>query len=1167
MSRQKRDQYSIVFYNETNMLKAKLTTAFFFILLLAAQAQNATVHFKHGASNLAKVAEDFGAQFKIQLAYADAELASVHVPAANYEATSVGELLNRVLAPGGFKASAQGNSWIIRRSETRPTEKPHSIMVLQGMIREDNTPIPGATLIIKQDGQKTLTAAADEKGNFSKTIVLEDGVVDVSAIGYLAARKKFTATGQQQFLNIQLQKDDAQMQDVVVTALGIRREEKALGYATTTIRGKQLTDALSGNWTDALSGKVAGLSLIRSNSGPVGTNKIILRGENNLTGDNEALIVVDGVVINQGSGRRSAIGGEAAYGTSSDNMPADYGSNINDLNPEDIETVTILKGPGAAALYGQRGANGAVIITTKSGMIRKSGLGITLVSNASAEQVNRWPALQYQYGQGLAGANYYSYGASADGASTSGTSSAYGPKFDGQQFYQFDPVTQAQGKERTPWIPYKNKIREYFNTGQTITNTVSVDGGTDKTTARFSVTNVDNKWIVPNTGYKRNSVSLSVNSKVSDKLQISSKIDYNNMWSDNLPGAGYGNQSIMYWFIFWQPSANIDWLKNYWVNGQKDRQIEFPFSSYPSNPYAVAYEYINKSNRNELTGSVSATYTLTKELTLQLRTSLDFSYEQRAQERPYDAGAKYQKGSYRTQSIFSEESSADFMLRYVKKVSHDVNLTATAGGSVLRNKYDYDETRADSLTFPGVYTMSNNAGPLVTIPLKSTYGINSFYGLLSSSYKNYLYLDLTARQDWNSVLATPLRTANAGFFYPSANLSYILSDAYHLPYWINFAKLRFSASGVGSGGTTPYLTAYNYTTAGSLYNGGLQNPDLLANPDLRPLRTITYELGTDIRLLRNRLGLDVAVYTGNTKDQILKRVVDRASGYSQVLINAGRVSNRGIEVALNGTPVKTKHFSWTASVVFDANTNRIRQLADSSVVLYTGPVGGGQIVAKVGGSMGDLYGQGYLRAPNGQVVYDNKTGFAMLDPNVKYLGNTIPKWKMGFTNDFTYKQFHLHLLFDAQYGAVAHSLTHYKLAEQGKTPNTLPGRYNGIIGNGVTADANGHYIKNNVIATDVDNYYRSHFGQDNAEGSTFRTDFIKFREARLDYTLTMGLIKKLHLTRATVGVYGRNLYIWSKWPEFDPEFGTLNGSDVIRGFEIGQFPSTRSFGANLVVGF
>jgi hypothetical protein len=314
--------------------------------------------------------------------------------------------------------------------------------------------------------------------------------------------------------------------------------------------------------------------------------------------------------------------------------------------------------------------------------------------------------------------------------------------------------------------------------------------------------------------------------------------------------------------------------------------------------------------------------------------------------------------------------------------------------------------------------------------------------------------------------------------------------------------------------------------------------------------------------------MDLALYTGNTKDQILERILDRSSGYTKVLINAGKVNNKGVEVSLNGTPISSKKgLKWNTGIVFSANSNTIKELADSSVVLQTGPVGGGQIVAKVGGSMGDLYGRGYERAPDGQVVYDANTGFAKITQDVIFLGNTIPKWKLGFNNEFQYKGFRLNLLFDGQYGAVAHSLMHYKLAEQGKTKNTLPGRYNGIIGNGVVMGTDGKYKQNDVIATDIDEYYRSHFGIDNAEGSTFSTDFIKFREARLDYTLPTSITKKIGIQRATLGVYGRDLYIWSKWPIFDPEFGTVSGTDIVRGFEVGQFPSTRTMGVNLIVGF
>jgi hypothetical protein len=546
---------------------------------------------------------------------------------------------------------------------------------------------------------------------------------------------------------------------------------------------------------------------------------------------------------------------------------------------------------------------------------------------------------------------------------------------------------------------------------------------------------------------------------------------------------------------------------------------------------------------------------------------MDMSYEQRAQERPYDAGSRYPKGSYRTQNIFSQEINMDFLLKYAKKFN-DFDLNVSLGGSALRNSYNRDEVRADSLTYPGIYSMANAAGPLVTMPWKSKYAINSFYGLISAGYRNYLYLDLTARQDWNSVLATPNRTANTGFFYPSASVSFIASEVLNLPKAINFAKLRFSAAGVGSGSTTPYRTAYNYSTAGSLYNGGLQNPSTLANPDLRALKTISYEAGLNMRMFRSRVTLDVAVYQGNTKDQILERIIDRASGYTRIVINAGKVENKGIEVSLNTTPVQTKGgFKWTSGIVFSANKNQITELADSSVVLQTGPVGGGQIVAKVGGSMGDLYGRGYVRAPDGQVVYDPNTGNALISTDVVYLGNTIPKGKIGWSNSFSYKGFRLNLLFDAQYGAVAHSLMNYKMSEQGKLTKTLPGRYNGIIGNGVLLGSDGKYYQNDKIATDIDEYYRSHWGIDNAEGSTFSTDFIKFREARLDYNFPAEMVKKIGLQRVTIGIYGRDLFIWSDWPMFDPEFGTLSGTDIVRGFEVAQFPSTRTLGVNLVVGF
>ena len=435
-----------------------------------------------------------------------------------------------------------------------------------------------------------------------------------------------------------------------------------------------------------------------------------------------------------------------------------------------------------------------------------------------------------------------------------------------------------------------------------------------------------------------------------------------------------------------------------------------------------------------------------------------------------------------------------------------------------------------------------------------------------------MYAELSSRQDWSSVLASPYRKAKVGFFYPSLSLSFVASDALNLPQSINYAKLRGSISKVGSGSTKPYQTAYTYTQVNNvLYPDSVfVNPSVLPNYDLKPLFTTSFELGAEVKMLNSRLGFDIAVYHGTTRGQILSRVIDRSSGHNAVIINAGRVDNKGIEVALNGTPVLAKGkkgFGWTAYATFTTNRNTIISMPDSSVVLRTGPVGGGQIVARPGGSMGDLYGRGYQRAPDGQVIYDATTGLAKITEDVVYLGNTMPKYRGSIGNDFKIGQFVLKTLFDAQFGAVAHSLLNYKMVEQGKLKSTLPGRYAGIIGNGVVQNHDGSYRSNDVVAYDIDEYYRSHMGADNAEGSTFSTDFIKFREASLNYRFTPKFLKKVGLANAQLGIYGRNLFVWSPWPMFDPEFGTLSGTDIVTGFEIAQFPSTRSYGFNLSLGF
>lgn len=1037
-------------------------------------------------------------------------------------------------------------------------------VVIRGNVVDDDDSQPLIGVTISNNDKRTL-ALTNTTGAFAVNVPAGTEVT-IGYIGYTA--QKFTFTANQNNVAVRLNRGSSQLDEVVVTALGIKREEKALGYAITKVKGEDLTNALSNNWTDALSGKVAGLNLIRSNGGPAGSTSIILRGESNLSGDNDALIVIDGVVINGGSGRRTGSGNNAYLDTES---PVDFGSGLNDINPEDIEDITVLKGPSAAALYGQRGANGALIITTKSGKSRK-GIGVTINSNTAFEQISRWPDYQYEYGQGDGTANYYSFGATADGASTRSTSSAWGPKFDGQSYFQYDPVTRTGGTTRTPWVAYPNARKDFFETGKTFTNAVTLDGSSDKTSVRFSATNVKNNWILPNTGYTRNSVALSATQKTTDKLQISAKVNYTNKGSDNLPATGYNNQALMYWNMFWVPNGNLDWLKNYWLPGKENINQSYPFSSFPDNPYLISYEMLNKSNRNDVVGNIQATYNFTKELSLMVRTAMTMSYDQRSQQRPYDT-EKFRKGMYRTQDIFSQEINNDFLLRYKKKINKEFTLDASGGGSMLANNYNRNDIRADSLLYPGVYSLANSAGVIVTLPYKSKYKINSFYGLLALSYKDYLFADFSARNDWSSVLSSAISTNNVSFFYPSVNLSAVVSDMFKLPSFVTYAKLRGTYAQVGSGLTTPYLTTQGYSKPTTPFPGGLQNSTRVANLDLKPLRTTSMEIGTDLKFFNSRVGLGVTLYRSNTHDQILENTgIDPASGFLTSIVNAGNVRNEGIEIEANGTPFKSKNgFNWNVYTTFSSNRNKVLSLPqDQPVVLQGGPANRGLVTAKVGGSMGDMYGIGYQRSPDGQIIYENGLP-KQTDTNI-YIGNTMPKWRASIGNQFRYKQFSMSFLVDGQYGAVGYSLTSAVLAESGKTKNTLPGRYNGIIGNGVIRNADGTFRPNDVVAYDVADYYTAHYGRDNVEGTTYSTDFIKLREARFDYSFSPKLAARLGLQRVTLGVYGRDLLIITKWPGFDPEFGTLTqnaqGSAVIaRGFELGQLPTTRTFGFNLTLGF
>lgn len=1147
---------------ENNLFHKLFRAMKFTILLLVTffQVNAATyaqkINLKKNNAPLLEILNDLRKQSRYNIFYNEENVKAAGLVSVNISNLSIEAALHTCLQGKGldFKIVAKN---IIISPEKVPESKSiiKEITVTGTVTTEQNEGLPGVSVSIKGTKHYVIT---DNKGMYKIAVPNEDAVLVFSYLGYGTVEKKL---GKKATLNVVLKEQDRKLNEVVVTALGIKREEKALGYAVTTIKGADLTSALSNNWTDALSGKVAGLNLIKSGGGPGSSNRIILRGESSLSGDTEALIVVDGVVINSSSGKLTGTG-NSAYG--GEDSPIDYGSSLSDINPEDIENVTVLKGPGASALYGSRGANGAIIITTKSGNSRKKGIGITVTSNSSIEGISHWPDYQYEYGQGTEGSDYYSYYNTVDGANKRG-SFAWGPKFDGQVFFQYDPATNVVGEERTPWVPYKNNHKDFFETGQTYTNSITLDGGNDKTTARFSFTNLTNSWIIPNTGYNRNTVALSLTNKITPKLQISAKVNYTNKYSDNLPAIGYNSQSIMKFMMVLAPSTDMNWFRQYWSPGQ-DGVVQNPlFVATTDNPYLIANEMLNKINRNSVTGNVQANYAFSKNLNLMVRTTMDFAYDARSQQRPFDT-EQFKQGMYRTQNIFSQELNYDFLLRYNTAFSKKFEMNASLGGSRLRNKYVRDELRANSLLYPDIFNFANSRSTVLTYPFRSSYGTSGIYALASLTYDKFIYLDLTARNDWTSTLATPESTENVSFFYPSASLSAVLSDKLRLPEAISFLKLRASLSRTGSGTTTPYMTAYGYVS--QPFPSGQSNPTTIANPDLKALSTTSIELGADMRFFKNRIGVDVAVYKSNTKDQILAVPIDQSTGYSYAMLNSGEVENRGIELSVNGTPFKSKRgLTWTITGTFSSNRNKVLSLADSieTLVLQKGGPGG-TVEARPGYSMGEIYGQGYVRSPDGQIVYSEQ-GYPILDVESKRLGTTIPAWQGSIGNQFSYKQFRLNVLFDGSFGAKAYSLTNSRGGSWGTLSSTLPGRYNGIIGDGVVQNPDGTYRKNDIVAETITTYYTEHYKGANVEGNLFSTDYIKLREVRLDYTLPSKMLKRLSLQKATIGLYGRDLFMITNWPAFDPEFGTLNGSDITRGFEMGQFPSTRTIGLNVTVGF
>ena len=1049
-------------------------------------------------------------------------------------------------------------------------------------------PLPGVA-VFTASGAGGIT---DEKGAYA--IQAKRGEeIQFSCLGYESIK---LPAGSPQLKRVVLKDDSQILETAVVTALGIKRDEKAIGYSVQKVESEKFANSgTTGNWLNGISGQVAGLNIDRSSS-PGGSMRVTVRGESSADLENNtALFVVDGVPM-YNTATASDAGGEGS------SFAIDYGNGTADIDPENIESVTVLKGAAATALYGSQAANGAIIITTKSASSQDGTFTVSLKSSFAADKVLASPNLQYTYGQGSAGKNYYYYLTSAEGEDASGinprtdlsstaTMESWGPKMDGTEYYQYYNEQLGIGghvdglgnfvRDATPFVSYGDWFQRFFRTGLTFSNSIVLSGKLNKdNSVRLAYTNNNVQGIVPNSPSQTHYISVRTSNKLGKILKLDTSINYKGARNDNIPtSSGYGSTSIMYSLWCYAPNIDMSWPSYYWKDEAAFKQ-DASLTGGKNNAYFLANQCINDQKRDRIYGNMTLKADLLPGLDLTVRAGLDVTSDFRTQRQATSTQAK-PNGWYREQDIDSKQFSGDFLLKYNKRFAGDFDLTANLGGSIIYRSYSNHSQTASALKIPGVYTLINTSHEPLTGNNAYQRQTNSLYGMLSLSWKNAIFLDVTGRNDWSSTLSKARRS----FFYPSVSGSVALNDLFEFGRTnglINLMKVRASWAQVGND-TAPYRVASYY--AGTGFPGTVAIPTSFTNSDLRPEIVTSWEVGLELRMFKNRFSLDFAFYDAVTKDLISQMPVSYANGVNYVFVNAGSIRNRGIEASIGGTLIKTRDLQWKVAANITRNRNTVVSLGegiDSWIVAqYSSHA---YMTAYEGGSLTAMYGKGYVYAPEGSVAIgaDGKmvdvSGMLVLDKenrpqtttDLRYLGDCAPDLKGGFNTSLKWKGLTFYIGFDGQLGGHVFSYTNWVLNYRGKGTATLEGREGGMVPVGVRQTADGNYVINTdpISAENIATYYHNKYEQTNAEAHFVSTQFLKLREVRLEYAFPKKLLAKTKvLSDASISVYGNNLVCWSDFPAFDPEAVTMRGSAVIPGFEILQMPTTAQFGATLSLTF
>ena len=1024
--------------------------------------------------------------------------------------------------------------------------------------------IPFVRITIKN---KQVGAITDISGNFTLEVLKNDTLI-VTSIGF---NKEIIPVNNQKTIAIQLLEKSKELNPLVVTALGLKRNKRDLGYAVQTIDGHAVSAIRNPNVINSIAGRVAGVQTTNGSSGVGSSSRIIIRGETSLSGNNQPLFVVDGVPVSNDFIANNTENLE------NDFHEVDYGNGMGDFSSDDIKSITVLKGPGAAALYGSRAANGVVVIETKDGY-SPNGFSVDLNSSVTFDQIAFLPQFQNVYGQGAGGVFAYEDG--LGGGVGDGGLVSFGPKLEGQLITQYDGVSSdingnqvrggdviaRNGNPITPsqWTANPDNVRSFFRTGVTSQQNIAISSGNYKSNYRFSFSRLDNTGTIPNTDYTRNNVAMTVNQQINDKLKMRTYANFINSSSNHRPGLGYGSENVLYSFLWMGRQVDLENAEDYWQAGQENFQ-QFNYNTqWLDNPYFNVFENTNGFDKNRLLGNTALTYTISDHLSLRLRSGIDTYHDLRKSKRAFST-QRFKNGAYREDEVTFVELNTDALLSYQREINSEVAFNTSIGANNFTQQTQYKSLVAGQLSVPGIYNLGNSKIPLTASQFNAQKQINSVYGLLGINYKKTVYLDATVRNDWS----TTLPSDNNSFAYYSASLSYILSESLNLPDWFTYAKVRGSSSSVGND-TDPFQLRNTYAFN---QNYGsfplLTNSTTLLNSNLRPERINGLEIGAELYFFKDRLGLDLTLYQNTALDQIIGLPASASSGFTNQIVNGGKIQSKGIEIALTGDIVKTEKLKWSAFANFSKGASFVLELPEG-IEQYT--TGFARVYKNTdnsvfyiadpnGGRIGDMYGTGFKKTSDGQIIYD-ENGLPIRDSELRYLGNYNPDFIVGFGNQISYKNFSLSFLFDWRQGGTIISRTKAIGSTSGVLAETLEGREEGIIGEGVVnvgTEENPVYEENTTSISAAE-YYNQFFNRANEESATYSASYLKLRQVGLTYSFPKQLTTKMKIEELKFSIIGTNLFTWTENPHFDPELSAMQGTQQTFGVEDLSYPSTRSFG-------